>query len=73
MLNWLKARVSTCIVAVMSDNARDHILELGRQLERLLESSSEDDIRTFLTDLGVLKGEVARLLLDERTEGQKLH
>lgn len=57
----------------MADNPRQNLLDLGRQLEKLLESSSEDDIRTFLTDLGVLKGEVARLLLDERTEGQKLH
>jgi len=57
----------------MSENQREQLLELGKQLEQLLKSSSEEDIRSFLLELGVLRGEVTRLFLDERLEGQNLH
>jgi|GEM_PF-1976088 hypothetical protein len=57
----------------MNQDPRKSLIKLGQELESLLESSSEDELRTFLLDITVLRGEVNRLFSDERFEGQLLH
>ena len=57
----------------MNQDPRKSLIKLGQELESLLESSSEDELRTFLLDITVLRGEVNRLFNDERFEGQLLH
>ena len=61
------------IVDFMNSERREFLLELGKQLENLIQSSSDEDLRTFLLDLTVLRGEVNRLFSEESVEGQLLH